>query len=68
VGIYGSCFFSIAHNYIGKGGSLLALIFLLLIVSKIIPEIFDQILLITDLQKNPGPLEKMIKKYVWRSK
>jgi len=64
VGIYGNEFFSIAHNYIGKGGSLLALIVLLLIVTKIVPEVFDHILAITDLPKKPGPLESMIQPYL----
>jgi archaeosortase A (PGF-CTERM-specific) len=68
VGIYGNSFFNIAHNYIGKGGSLLALIILLIIVTKIVPEIFDHILALTDLPKHPGPLEKMVKKHIWRSK
>ena len=66
VGIYGNSFFGIAHNYIGKGGSLLALIVLLLVVTKIVPEVFDQILELTDLSKNPGPIEKILKKFVGR--
>jgi archaeosortase A (PGF-CTERM-specific) len=68
VGIYGDSFFSIAHNYIGKGGSLLALIILLLIVTKIVPEIFDQIIELVDQYKKPGPLEIMIKRLLERRK
>ena len=34
--------FYMAHNVIGKGGSLLALVILLFIVAKILPEIFDR--------------------------
>ena len=68
VGIYGPSFFSIAHNYIGKGGSLIALIVLLLIVTKIVPEVFDNIIELTDLPKNDGPLEKQFKKIFGRSK
>jgi len=61
VGIYGDEFFGIAHNYIGKGGSLLALIVLLLILTKILPEVFDYILELVDLPKHAGPIEKKIK-------
>jgi archaeosortase A (PGF-CTERM-specific) len=53
-------FFYIAHNVIGKGGSLVALVILLFIVVKIVPEVFDEILCLTDLYKRKGPLEQMI--------
>ena len=43
--------FSTAHNIIGKGGSLIALVVLLLIVTKFIPEIMDQIFCLIDLPK-----------------
>jgi archaeosortase A len=61
-GEYGHSFFSTAHNYIGKGGSLIALILLLFIVTKILPEVFDEILKLTDLYKRNGPFETFIKK------
>ena len=67
-GIYGHDFFSIAHNYIGKIGSLLALVVLLYIVIKFIPEVFDEILCLTDLPKKGGPIEYFIKKYIIRKK
>ena len=54
--------FNIAHNYIAKGGSLVALIVLLLIVVKIIPEILDEIYCLIDLHTRNGPLEKFFKK------
>ena len=54
-------FFSIAHNIIGKGLSLVALIILLFIVTKIVPEVFDEIICLTDLPKRNGPLERFIK-------
>jgi archaeosortase A (PGF-CTERM-specific) len=60
-GEYGPEFFSVAHNYIGKGGSLIALILLLLIVIKMLPEVFDEILNLTDLYKRDGPFERAIK-------
>lgn len=58
--------FNIAHNVIAKAGSLAALIVILLIVVKIIPEIFDQIISLTDIHKRNGPLEKMFKKIIGR--
>jgi archaeosortase A (PGF-CTERM-specific) len=53
--------FPTAHNLIGKGGSLVALIILLFIVIKIVPEIFDEIISLTDLTKRAGPIEKKLK-------
>ena len=66
-GIYGHDFFPTAHNIIGKGGSLVALIILLVIVIKVIPEVFDEILSLTDLYKEDGPLEQSFRK-IWRKK
>jgi len=43
--------FGTAHNIIGKGGSLVALVILLLIVTKFIPEIMDEIFCLIDLPK-----------------
>ena len=60
--------FFMAHNIIGKGGSLLALVILLFIVIKIVPEVFDEIIDLMDLPKRNGPLENFIKKTVWRKK
>jgi archaeosortase A len=68
VGIYGEGFFSIAHNYIGKGGSLIALVLLLFIVVKVVPEVFDHILALTDLPKEKGPLENWAQKFIGRKK
>ncbi|RLF51955.1 MAG: archaeosortase A [Thermoplasmata archaeon] len=62
VGIYGSDFFGMAHNIIGKSGSLIALIILLFILIKIVPEVFDEIMCLTDLYKRNGPMEKLLKK------
>jgi len=58
-------FFSTAHNLIGKTGSLIALIVLVFIIIKIIPEVFNEIMCLTDLYKRNGPLEQSIKK-IWR--
>jgi archaeosortase A (PGF-CTERM-specific) len=52
--------FDIAHNVIGKIGSLLALILLLFITFKIVPELYDEILGIIDLPRRRGPLEDFI--------
>jgi archaeosortase A (PGF-CTERM-specific) len=49
--------FEIAHNVIGKTGSLLALIVLLFITFKIVPELYDEIVGIIDLSKRKGPVE-----------
>ena len=58
--------FYVAHNIIGKGGSLLALVVLLFVVIKVVPEIFDEILALSDLSKRNGPLEKGIKRIIGR--
>jgi archaeosortase A (PGF-CTERM-specific) len=58
---------NLAHNIIAKIGALITLIILLFIVIKIIPEIFDEIICLTDLHKRNGPLERSIKK-IWRKK
>ena len=60
--------FNVAHNIISKSGALITLIVLLLIVIKIIPEIFNEIICLTDLYKRYGPLEKGIKKIFRRKK
>jgi archaeosortase A len=60
--------FNMAHNVIAKAGSLIALIVLLLIVIKIVPEIFDEIICLTDLYKRNGPLEKTLGKILGRKK
>lgn len=60
--------FYFAHNVIGKVGSLVALIILLFIVIKIIPELFENIVCLTDLYKENGPLEKFGKKIFSKDK
>ena len=59
--------FNIAHNLLSKTGALVTLIVLLVIVIKIIPEIFDEIICLTDLYKRNGPLEQSFKR-IWRKK
>ena len=59
---------NMAHNVIAKTGSLIAMIILLLIVIKIIPEIFNEIICLADLYKRNGPLEKEFKKIFRRKK
>ena len=66
-GVYGDDFFPIAHNYIAKILSLIALIILLYILIKILPEVFDEISCLIDLPKRKGPIEGFIKKLI-RSK
>jgi archaeosortase A len=49
--------FELAHNVIGKAGSLLALIVLLFVTFKIVPELYDEIIGIINLPKRNGPVE-----------
>jgi archaeosortase A (PGF-CTERM-specific) len=56
--------FEIAHNVIGKTGSLLALIILLFVTFKIVPELYDEIVGIIDLPKRRGPVELFIGRLV----
>jgi len=60
--------FFMAHNVIGKGGSLIALVILLLIVIKVLPELFDEIIHLIDLYKRDGPIERFFKRYFGRKK
>ena len=59
--------FHMAHNVIAKAGGLAALIILLLILIKIVPEVFDEIFGLFNLRNRDGPIEKYFKK-IWRSK
>lgn len=59
--------FFMAHNVISKIGSLIALIVLLIIVIKILPEIFDEIIGLTDIYKREGALEKVFSR-IWGKK
>ena len=68
VAVNGNEFFPMAHNVIGKGGSLIALVILLFIVIKMVPEVFDEINGIINLPKRNGPIEQFINKYIWRTK
>ena len=60
--------FNMEHNVIGKGGSLIALVVLLLIVIKILPELFDEIMSLINIYKRDGPIERFFKKYFGRKK
>ncbi|RLF40996.1 MAG: archaeosortase A [Thermoplasmata archaeon] len=68
VGIKGGSFFFMAHNVIGKGGSLIALVILLFIVGRILPEIFDEIIALMDLPKRRGPIEDLVGKLISRGR
>lgn len=67
-GFYGDEFFSIAHNVIAKILSLIALIILLFILIKLIPEVFDEISCLIELPKRKGPIERFINKAIGRKK
>jgi len=60
--------FHMAHNVISKAGALITLIILLFLLIRIIPEIFDEIICLTELPKRNGPMEKMFKNIFGRSK
>lgn len=60
--------FTTAHNYVAKAGSMITLIVLLLVLIKIIPEVFEEINNLIDLPKRNGPLERVFSKYIWRKK
>ncbi len=56
--------FELAHNVIGKAGSLLALIVLLFVTFKIVPELYDEIIGIIDLPKRKGPVELFLARFL----
>jgi archaeosortase A (PGF-CTERM-specific) len=53
--------FEMAHNVIAKAGSLLALIILLFLVFRILPELYDELLCLFDLPKRNGPIEQFFR-------
>jgi len=60
--------FEMAHNVIAKAGSLIALIALLFVTFKIVPELYDEILGIFDLPKRNGPVENFFSKCLGKTK
>jgi archaeosortase A (PGF-CTERM-specific) len=56
--------FELAHNVIAKAGSLLALIVLLYITFKVVPELYDEIIGIVDLSKRREPIELFFRRLV----
>ncbi|MBN1861094.1 MAG: archaeosortase A [Candidatus Thermoplasmatota archaeon] len=56
--------FELAHNVIGKAGSLLALILLLFITFKIVPELYEEIIGIINLPKRKGPVELFFARFM----
>lgn len=63
---YGITDMNIAHNYIGKIGSLIALVALVIIVFRYIPELYDKIICTINLYKEEGFVERGIKRIVRR--
>ncbi len=59
--------FHMAHNVIAKIGSLLALIMLLFITFKLLPELFDEIMCLIDLPKRKGPVEHFFQRVFGKS-
>lgn len=60
--------FEIAHNIIAKTGSLIALIVLLFLTFKIVPELYDELVCIFDLPKRKGPVENFFSKFLGKTK
>ena len=60
--------FEMAHNIIAKAGSLIALIALLFLTFKIVPELYNEILCIFDLPKRKGPVENFFAKFLGKTK
>ena len=56
--------FELAHNVIFKLLSLVALIILLFINFKIVPELFDELFGITNLWKRKGPIENLFSSFL----
>jgi len=56
------CSVEVAHNILGKTGSLIALVVFAFIIFKILPELYDEIVCIIDLPKRKGPVENFFKK------
>ena len=57
-----------AHNIIAKAGSLIALIALLFLTFKIVPELYNEILCIFDLPKRKGPVENFFAEFLGKTK
>ena len=55
---------NVAHNYIGKSGSLIALIALVFLVFKYIPELYDKIICTINLYREEGFVERILKKVI----
>ena len=60
--------FEMAHNIIAKAGSLIALIVLLFITFRIIPELYDEIMCLIDLPKRKGPVEQLFSGFLGKKK
>ena len=56
------CSVEVAHNILGKAGSLIALIVFAFIIFRILPELYDEIICLIDLPKRKGPVENYFKK------
>jgi archaeosortase A (PGF-CTERM-specific) len=58
------CSVELAHNILGKAGSLIALVVFAFIIFRILPELYDEIICIIDLPKRKGPVENFFRKLV----
>ena len=53
---------NVAHNYIGKTGSLIALVILVMLVFKYMPELYNNIICTLNLYKEEGFVERCLKR------
>lgn len=60
VGISSEQAFSFAHNWIGKFGSLLALVVIALFMFRVLPEVVAAVIGLLDLPRRRGPLEQYV--------
>lgn len=58
LGIGSDAAFGIAHNWIGKFGSLIALVLIAMFVFRVLPEVVQAVVGLLDLPRRRGPLEQ----------
>lgn len=60
LGISSSEAFGIAHNWVGKVGSLIALVFIALFMFRVLPEVVAAVVGLLDLPRRRGPVEQYL--------
>ncbi len=62
LGLSSEATFSLAHNWIGKGGSLIALVVIALFMFRVLPEVVHAVIGLLDLPRRRGPIERYVLK------